>query len=545
LLRGQRGTEWAIATHAASERAVLLRPQGLRRVTTQSSLIGVARYLRGVTLGTIADSASELFTDTGIALKPYAPVDLRAARLENNDAVLTWKRRTRVATRFTGPAGILVPLGEASESYDVEIWNSAFSILRRTLSGLTSASATYTAAQQIADNGALATVAYVRVYQLSATVGRGTVLQASISLPSAGGSGSSLAPKLFAASSSGWLASSQRFESSGIPGIINDVIVTTFWKSTTAAGPYNVVLESTNVANMAPVLGRIAQTNTYVLSINLSPGAQFKRVLLDLSAEPSLVTPSILFASPRIVAAETSRFLLFGDGNLVHESTDGQTWALIGAMSGDTFPHTIGSSDYLTHGMTKIGSRWFLCFGVGGGIGASANRLYYTDNADARTGWTACTGITVPVNASLHEEIVFDGTKHYAAVTNFAGGTTEIYASTDGGASFVVETTATSGTGFETSTGGTSAPFMSAFQVTGTTGSDYVRAYMLNGVVFEKLVGSTSWSAKAHGLVNPGYFVSLGPQMAALDNPSVFGGGGSQVRYETSGVFALASGFGA
>jgi len=214
-------------------------------------------------------------------------------------------------------------------------------------------------------------------------------------------------------------------------------------------------------------------------------------------------------------------------------------------MAGDTFPHVIGSGDYLTHAVTKIGSRWFLSFGVGGGIGASATRLYYTDHADARTGWTACTGITVGTNSALHEEIAYDGTKHYAAVTNFAIGTTEIYASTDGGASFAVEETATGGTGFETSTSGTTSPFMAAFQVTGTTGADYVRAYMLNGVVFEKLVGTTSWSAKAHGLVNPGYFVSFGANMAALDNPSVFGGGGSQVRYETSGVFALASGFGA
>jgi len=551
LLRGQRGTEWAIATHAASERAVLLRPQGLRRVATQSSLIGVARYLRGVTLGTIADAASQAFTDTGVGLECYAPVDLRASRADNNDAVLTWKRRTRVATRFTGPSGILVPLGEASESYDLELWTAGYGALLRTFSGLGAATATYTAAQQVADGGTVASVAHVRVYQRSAVVGRGKVLQASVTLPSAGGAGSSLSPQIFAASADGWLASSERFESSGAPGVVNDLRVTTFWKSADPEGPYTAITTvtttttSAETANIVPVLGRVAQTDDYVLSIALTAGAKFTVMPSDLSAAPALVTPSIAFAAPRIVAAEASRFLLFGDGSQVYESTDGQAWTLLGSMAGDTFPHVIGSGDYLTHAITKIGSRWFLSFGVGGGIGASANRLYYTNHADARTGWTACTGITVGTNAALHEEVIFDGTKHYAAVTNFAAGTADIYASTDGGASFTLETTATGGTGFETSTSGTTSPFMAAFQVTGTTGADYVRAYMLNGVVFEKLVGTTSWSAKAHGLVNPGYFVSVGPNMAALDNASVFGGGGSQVRYETNGVFALASGFGA
>jgi hypothetical protein len=38
----------------------------------------------------------------------------------------------------------------------------------------------YTAAQQIADFGALQTVLYVKVYQVSATVGRGWSAQAKI-----------------------------------------------------------------------------------------------------------------------------------------------------------------------------------------------------------------------------------------------------------------------------------------------------------------------------------------------------------------------------
>jgi hypothetical protein len=175
LLRGQRGTEWAMAGHGASELAVLLRPQGLRRVTTQSTEIERARYLRGVTLGTVAsDATSEIFTDTGVALKPWAPVDLRAQRDQGNALVLSWKRRTRLAARFTGAAGILVPLGEASESYEVDILDGATVV--RTIS-TTTAQAVYDATQQQADFGQVQSSVSVKVYQLSATVGRGYPLE--------------------------------------------------------------------------------------------------------------------------------------------------------------------------------------------------------------------------------------------------------------------------------------------------------------------------------------------------------------------------------
>jgi hypothetical protein len=125
LLRGQRGTEWAISGHVASERVVLLRNAGLRRIVHETGEIGVELYYKGVTLGRrLSTAESEAFTDTGISLKPFAPVDLRAER-DGTDTTLTWKRRTRLATRFVGAAGISVPLGEASESYDVELYDGA------------------------------------------------------------------------------------------------------------------------------------------------------------------------------------------------------------------------------------------------------------------------------------------------------------------------------------------------------------------------------------------------------------------------------------
>jgi len=123
LLRGQAGTEWAVATHVASERCALLTAAGLRRVPQQAAENGQLRFLRAGTLGSTVGATSTNFTNTNRGLQPFAPLDLRL-NVENG-FMLTWKRRTRYATKIGGVLGTLVPLGEAAESYDVELVNGA------------------------------------------------------------------------------------------------------------------------------------------------------------------------------------------------------------------------------------------------------------------------------------------------------------------------------------------------------------------------------------------------------------------------------------
>ena len=94
------------------------------------------------------------------------------------DITFTWSRRTRLAENFNSS---LHPLGEASEAYEVEVYSDGtFTTLKRTITGLTTASATYTAVQQTADFGSVQSSVNVRVYQISATVGRGYALQGTI-----------------------------------------------------------------------------------------------------------------------------------------------------------------------------------------------------------------------------------------------------------------------------------------------------------------------------------------------------------------------------
>jgi hypothetical protein len=65
-------------------------------------------------------------------------------------------------------------LGEVSASYEVEIYSSnTYVTLKRTITA-TSQTAAYSAANQETDFGGTQSTVYFKVFQLSATVGRGT-----------------------------------------------------------------------------------------------------------------------------------------------------------------------------------------------------------------------------------------------------------------------------------------------------------------------------------------------------------------------------------
>lgn len=178
LLRGCRGTEWAMSGHAASERAVLLSTSGLRRIVPPTTDLGVSFYYKGVTIGrALSTATAETFTDNGIGLKPFAPLDLRAARDGSDNITFTWQRRTRLAVRMIGALGISVPLGEDSEAYEVDIYaDGTYAAVLRTISA-TSATCAYSAADQTTDGLTPGDPVYARVYQLSAIVGRGYSLE--------------------------------------------------------------------------------------------------------------------------------------------------------------------------------------------------------------------------------------------------------------------------------------------------------------------------------------------------------------------------------
>lgn len=79
FLRGVRGTEWAMAGHAAFENVTVLSAAGLRREDMDTGEIGALRYFKAPTLGRALSTAeAQSITLAAVGKKPFAPVNLRA-----------------------------------------------------------------------------------------------------------------------------------------------------------------------------------------------------------------------------------------------------------------------------------------------------------------------------------------------------------------------------------------------------------------------------------------------------------------------------------
>lgn len=180
LLLGRRGTEHLIGTTEIGDRFVLISGPGIVRAGLQISEIGAPRLYRAVSVGRGFDEAESMpFTGQGQALECFSPVDVRGARDGNDNLTISWIRRDRLSQTLRD--GVPVPNSETSESYEVDILDDDTSedVVVRTLSASTT-SVVYTEAQQIEDFGSAQSSVKVRVYQLSANVGRGTPAEATV-----------------------------------------------------------------------------------------------------------------------------------------------------------------------------------------------------------------------------------------------------------------------------------------------------------------------------------------------------------------------------
>jgi len=180
LLRGRKGTEQFMGTHAIGDLFVVLGADSARRVAVTSALIGVARLYKGVTFGqTLAETPAQEFSLAGVGLKPLSPVRFGGGRDASGNLTITWVRRSRVSAEWRDYVD--TPLGETAESYEVDIYDAAFTEPpKRTITGLTSPTTTYSAANQTTDFGSPQATVYARIYQVSAAIGRGFALQGSI-----------------------------------------------------------------------------------------------------------------------------------------------------------------------------------------------------------------------------------------------------------------------------------------------------------------------------------------------------------------------------
>jgi len=180
LLRGQRGTEGAMVSIVPTGARVVVLDTTLASLPIAEADLGLPWNWRiGPASRPVSDETfvAATFTPQGAGLRPFSgchvPQPWRTAR-SPGDLTIRWTRRSRSLAADNWGAGD-VPLAEDSEAYEIEIFDGA--TRKRTLEVATP-SALYTAAQQTTDWGAPLgpgqSIA-VRIYQLSALIGRGAV----------------------------------------------------------------------------------------------------------------------------------------------------------------------------------------------------------------------------------------------------------------------------------------------------------------------------------------------------------------------------------
>ncbi len=149
---------------------------GLERIRDGLGLRGMSRSYKAVSLWQEESAVAAIsFANTARGLVPLSPVHLAGSRDGAGNLTITWIRRTRIPSAWTG--GTDVPLGEAAERYEIDIRDAANTATLRTIA-ITSPTATYTAAEQTADFGAPQATVRIRVQQISDTVGRGAAREA-------------------------------------------------------------------------------------------------------------------------------------------------------------------------------------------------------------------------------------------------------------------------------------------------------------------------------------------------------------------------------
>lgn len=175
LLRGRRGTEWTIGLSEVGDTFVLLR--NVVRATQEIASIGATRFIKALTFGQPADAELPVvFTGNGMALEPFSPVWVEGARDGGDNLTVTWIRRSRFGQEMPG-GGVAIPLGEVTEAYEVEFLDGT-AVVRTVAVSVTECE--YTAAEQTADFGSPQALVSVRIYQMSAVVGRGTPAEAEV-----------------------------------------------------------------------------------------------------------------------------------------------------------------------------------------------------------------------------------------------------------------------------------------------------------------------------------------------------------------------------
>jgi len=178
LLRGQYGTELFMDDHEDNDRFVVLSTALIQRIDTTLAVLDQETVHRGVTDGqAISDAVDVVFNNGSASLDPYAPTDIAGTRDVSDNLALTWKRRDR----FPGPMLWSPPMSENVLQFEIDVLDGPAGTVLNTYTPTESLSFyTYTAADQTTDGLTPGDPVTVRIYQISASVGRGHHREATV-----------------------------------------------------------------------------------------------------------------------------------------------------------------------------------------------------------------------------------------------------------------------------------------------------------------------------------------------------------------------------
>ena len=173
LLRGRLGTEQHMNSHVANELAVFLESTTIRKIQGNLEELNMSRIWKAVGIGqSLVDVSGKAIIDTGVAIKPWAPVFIRGSRGVPlaDDLLIEWTRRTRINGEWLD--SVDVGLGEQIFEFKVEILTGAGSVIR-TFTVIDTDIQLYLETEQSSDFGSAQDPVLVRVAQKSEQFGFG------------------------------------------------------------------------------------------------------------------------------------------------------------------------------------------------------------------------------------------------------------------------------------------------------------------------------------------------------------------------------------
>ena len=131
LLRGRRGSEWAIPTHAADEHFLLIDPAALVTVALDPAMRGatISAAAHGVADDPMAPPTAAAVAN-GESLRPLAPAHLAGMRAADGSLILSWFERSRAGLAWIDGVGDPSPSGRTFEievAGAVESWTGSTS----------------------------------------------------------------------------------------------------------------------------------------------------------------------------------------------------------------------------------------------------------------------------------------------------------------------------------------------------------------------------------------------------------------------------------